>query len=62
MIDILRKFSSNPLIWLFHSWIVVFLPLILVGDPGFYGDDYNSFQIINEQGGAIGAITEWLTV
>ncbi len=54
-----RKLSSNPYAWLFVSWVIILLPLILLGSPGFYNDDFNSYQSINALG-LSGSIQNWL--
>jgi hypothetical protein len=55
----LKKISVNPNAWLITSWVVLLLPLLLLGSPGFYNDDFNSYQAI-EQLGLSGAIQNWM--
>jgi len=56
----IKQWSTNPYLWLTLSGVVVLLPLILLGSPGLYGDDYNSYQAIENFGG-LGAINHWLS-
>jgi hypothetical protein len=55
-----RKLLSNPYMWLFSSWLIILLPLILLGSPGFYNDDFHSYQSLNTLGFS-GSIQNWLS-
>jgi hypothetical protein len=55
-----RAFFSNPYMWLFLSWLIILMPLILFGSPGFYNDDFHSYQSLNALG-LSGSIQNWLS-
>ncbi len=48
-----------PNLWLSFSCVLVILPLLLLGDPGLYGDDFNMYQEM-EKRSFNGAIEHWL--
>lgn len=55
-----RRLLSNPYMWIFSSWLIILLPLILLGSPGFYNDDFHAYQSLNTLGFS-GSIQHWLS-
>ena len=59
-----RKFLNiNKVIptLIFSSMLMAFLPLILFGVPGFYGDDFNMLGSLEIGNGIIGSVQIWIS-
>jgi len=50
---------DNPFFWLISSFAMLLLPLILIGSPGFYGDDLNVLKTIDERG-VVGSLSLYM--
>ncbi len=59
MFNTFYQWPNKPYFWLTFSCVVVILPLLLLGEPGLYGDDLNVYLSM-EQHSFKGAITHWL--
>lgn len=60
MFNKISQWLSWPYVWLVFSWLVVILPLLLLGEPGLYGDDFNMYKEM-ENSSFIEAIEHWLS-
>ncbi|MDH5523646.1 MAG: hypothetical protein OEY01_06595 [Desulfobulbaceae bacterium] len=60
MTDWLRKIANTPITWMFIPSLMVALPMLFFGNPGFYGDDLHFFQGIDKVG-TWGYIWGWMS-
>ena len=59
MIEWLRIMANKPVTWLVGASLLIVMPLLLFGSPGFYGDDLNALLGV-EKHGVFGAVSSWM--
>jgi hypothetical protein len=60
MINFSKVLANSHYFWLTLASLMVILPLILFGEPGYYGDDFHMIQGLNKWG-VFGSINSWVS-
>ena len=53
------KLKSYPFLLILLAWVIVFLPILFIGNPGFYNDDFHTYQSLKNSGFG-GSVIGWL--
>ncbi|MGD2119002.1 MAG: hypothetical protein PVG66_11625 [Chromatiales bacterium] len=59
MIQSVANFLKSPSVWLGMASLLVIMPLLLFGSPGYYGDDVNMISGLVD-GGIKGSVAHWI--
>ena len=59
MKNLASRLVDSHYFWLSFASLIVISPLILLGHPGYYGDDFNMIQGLSKWG-LYGSISEWI--
>ena len=56
----LNNLNQGDLIWILWPILLVCMPLIVFGSPGYYGDDFNMLDSLELHQGIIGSMSSWI--